>query len=148
MANSASVQRLGHAQQALAAFCFPPSPLLDRDHLHAEATALADVIFDRPKPMLLQKRVKPLAGKIVVARDLAPIGIDAIGVQPPPNHVVHVLHREKKHAIRTQQQVRGGEPRFRKRHVFEHIGQADDAVARVMIELFDGQAMRLVAELL
>ncbi len=31
--------------------------------------------------------------------------------------------------------------------MFEHIGHADDAVARVMIELLDGQAMRLVAEL-
>jgi hypothetical protein len=31
--------------------------------------------------------------------------------------------------------------------MFEHIGQADDAVARVMIELLDRQAMRLVAKL-
>jgi hypothetical protein len=52
-----------------------PSSLLDRDHLHAEAVALADVIFDRPKPMLLQNRINPLAGEIVIILDLAPIGI-------------------------------------------------------------------------
>jgi hypothetical protein len=43
--------------------------------------------------------------------------------------------------------MRGGKPRFRKRHVFEHIGHADDAVARAMIELLDGRAMRRVAKL-
>lgn len=105
------------------------------------------MIFDRPKTMLFQKRVKPLAGKIVIMLDLAPIGIDAVGVQRPPNHVVDIRHREKKHAIRTQQPVRGGEPCFRKRHVFEHVGHTDDAVARVVIELFDGQATSLVAKL-
>ena len=65
-----------------------PSPLLDRDHFHADAVALADVIFGRPKTMLFQECVKPLAGKIVVVLDLAPIGVDAIGVQQPHNWVV------------------------------------------------------------
>jgi hypothetical protein len=116
----------------------PPSPLLDRDHLHADAVAFADVRFDRPKTMLFQQRGKPLAGKIVIMLDLAPIGIDAIGAKPPPNRVVDIRHREKKHAIRTQQPVRGGKSRFRKRHMFEHIGHADHAVARVMIERLDG----------
>jgi hypothetical protein len=117
----------------------PPSSLPDRDHLHAEAVALADVIFDRLKPWFC-------AGKIVVMLNLAPIGIDAFSM-PTPTHVVHVRHRETKHALRTQQPVRGGEPRFPKRHVFENIGHADHAVARVMIERLDGQAMRLAAKL-
>jgi hypothetical protein len=66
----------------------PRLSLLDRDYVHAEAVALADVIFDRPKTVLFQERKKPLAGKIVVVLDLAPIGIDAIGVQQPHNWVV------------------------------------------------------------
>lgn len=49
-----------------------PSPLLDRDYVHADPVAFADVIFDRPKTLLFQVRVKPLAGKIVVMLDLAP----------------------------------------------------------------------------
>ena len=41
------------------------------------------MIFDRLEPVLLQKRVMPLAGKIVIMLDLGPIRIDLIGVQQP-----------------------------------------------------------------
>ena len=82
--------------------CFPPSPLLDCDYLHADAVAFADVIFDGLEPMLLQKSIKPFAGKIVIMLNLPPIGIDAIGVQQSPNHVLHVWHRQEKNAALTQ----------------------------------------------
>ena len=77
----ATISRDGVAPSA-----YSGSPL-DRDHLHAHAIALADMIFDRLEPVLLQKRVKPLAGKIVIMLDLGPIRIDPIGVQQPPDHV-------------------------------------------------------------
>jgi hypothetical protein len=84
----ASIEKNPRKKRYSASTASNPSPLLDRDHVHADPVALADVIFGRPKTVLFQERVKPLAGKIVVVLDLAPIGIDTIGAQQSHNWVV------------------------------------------------------------
>jgi hypothetical protein len=121
------------------------SPFFDRDHLHAHTVAFAHIIFGRPETVTLQECVKTAAGKIVIMLNLSPIGINAIGVQKPPYHAVHVWHGEKEHAILSHQFMRGDERDFRKGYMFEHIGHADDALARFVIEFFNRLAISLIA---
>ena len=109
--------------------------------------AAADLIFERLKSPLAQKRIEPFAAKHLRARDLAPIGIGPLRMEQVERHRIHVRQAEHQKTIGLQKPMRRRQRRYGIGKPRQLIVKADDGEPARRVEAFDRLDMPLKAEL-